>query len=67
LTWLPQKQFVNEGAYVFITGQRDAELAAAGKKSGKNVTRVQGDVANLGGWSDKEPSESRQQSLIRPA
>lgn len=23
------KQFVNEGAYVFITGRRDAELAAA--------------------------------------
>jgi NAD(P)-dependent dehydrogenase (short-subunit alcohol dehydrogenase family) len=23
------KQFVNEGAYVFITGRREAELAAA--------------------------------------
>ena len=41
------KQFVNEGAYVFITGRRDAELAAAVKEIGKNVTGVQGDVANL--------------------
>jgi len=42
------KQFVNEGAYVFITGRRDTELAAAIKEIGKNVTGVQGDVANLG-------------------
>jgi NAD(P)-dependent dehydrogenase (short-subunit alcohol dehydrogenase family) len=42
------KQFVNEGAYVFITGRRDPELAAAIKEIGRNVTGVQGDVANLG-------------------
>src|SRR5437764_11085785 len=42
------KQFVNEGAYVFITGRRDSELAAAVKEIGRNVTGVQGDVANLG-------------------
>src|SRR5881409_602137 len=42
------KQFVKEGAYVFITGRRDPELAAAAKEIGKNVTGVQGDVANLG-------------------
>src|SRR5580704_13684513 len=42
------KQFVNEGAYVFITGRRDPELAAAVKEIGKNVTGVQGDVSNLG-------------------
>jgi len=41
------KQFVNEGAYVFITGRRDAELAAAAKEIGRNVTGVQGDVSNL--------------------
>jgi NAD(P)-dependent dehydrogenase (short-subunit alcohol dehydrogenase family) len=41
------KQFVNEGAYVFITGRRDPELAAAIKEIGGNVTSVQGDVANL--------------------
>jgi NAD(P)-dependent dehydrogenase (short-subunit alcohol dehydrogenase family) len=42
------KQFVNEGAYVFITGRREAELAAAKKQIGKNVTAIQGDVSNLG-------------------
>src|SRR6201982_3905534 len=41
------KQFVNEGAYVFITGRRDPELAAAVKEIGRNVTGVQGDVSNL--------------------
>src|SRR3989449_1650657 len=42
------KQFVNEGAYVFITGRRDQELAAAVKEIGRNVSGVQGDVSNLG-------------------
>src|SRR3981189_811153 len=42
------KQFVNEGAYVFITGRRDPELAAAIKEVGRNVTAVQGDVSSLG-------------------
>jgi len=41
------KQFVDEGAYVFITGRREAELAAAKKQIGKNVTAIQGDVSNL--------------------
>src|SRR5260370_17495823 len=42
------KRFVNEGAYVFITGRRDVDLAAAAKEVGKNVTCVHGDVSNLG-------------------
>ena len=42
------KRFVNEGAYVFITGRREPELAAAVKEIGRNVTGVQGDVSNLG-------------------
>src|ERR1700716_738945 len=42
------KQFVNEGAYVFITGRREPELTAAVKEIGRNVTGVQGDVSNLG-------------------
>jgi NAD(P)-dependent dehydrogenase (short-subunit alcohol dehydrogenase family) len=42
------KQFVNEGAYVFITGRREPELARAVKEIGRNVTAVQGDVSNLG-------------------
>jgi len=42
------KEFVNQGAYVFITGRREQELAAAVKQIGKNVTAVQGDASNLG-------------------
>src|SRR5216683_478724 len=42
------KQFVNEGAYVFITGRRDPELAAAAREIGRNVTAVRGDVSKLG-------------------
>src|SRR3989475_12746004 len=42
------KQCVHEGAYVFITGRREPELAAAVKEIGSNVTGVQGDVSNLG-------------------
>jgi len=42
------KQFVTEGAYVFITGRREPELAAAVKEIGGNVTGVQGDVSKIG-------------------
>jgi NAD(P)-dependent dehydrogenase (short-subunit alcohol dehydrogenase family) len=42
------RQFKNEGAYVFITGRRMPELAAAVKEIGSNVTAVQADPANLG-------------------
>ena len=41
-------QFVNEGAYIFITGRRGPELAAAVKEIGRSVTGVPGDVSNLG-------------------
>src|SRR5712671_1047569 len=42
------KQFVSEGAHVFVTGRRERELAAAVKEIGRNVTGVQGDVSDLG-------------------
>src|SRR5260370_11375083 len=42
------KRFVNEGAYVFITGRRKPELAAAVKEIAENVTGIQGDVSKLG-------------------
>jgi NAD(P)-dependent dehydrogenase (short-subunit alcohol dehydrogenase family) len=42
------KAFVSEGAHTFITGRREAELAAAVKEIGRNVTGIQGDVSNLG-------------------
>jgi NAD(P)-dependent dehydrogenase (short-subunit alcohol dehydrogenase family) len=41
------KQFVEEGAYVYITGRRQAELDAAVASIGSNVTAIQGDVAKL--------------------
>jgi NAD(P)-dependent dehydrogenase (short-subunit alcohol dehydrogenase family) len=42
------KEFVNEGAFVFITGRRKSELAAAVKEIGGDVAGVQGDVSNRG-------------------
>ena len=41
------KLFVEEGAYVFITGRRQEKLDEAVKAIGRNVTAVQGDSANL--------------------
>ena len=41
------KRFVAEGAYVFITGRRQAHLDAAVKEIGNSVTGIQGDVAKL--------------------
>jgi NAD(P)-dependent dehydrogenase (short-subunit alcohol dehydrogenase family) len=42
------KLFVNEGAYVFITGRRREQLDAAVNTIGTNVFGVQGDVALVG-------------------
>jgi NAD(P)-dependent dehydrogenase (short-subunit alcohol dehydrogenase family) len=41
------EKFVAEGAYVYITGRRQAELDSAVERIGRNVTGVQGDVSNL--------------------
>ena len=41
------KLFVEEGAYVFITGRRKQQLDEAVKAIGDNVSGVQGDVAKL--------------------
>lgn len=41
------KRFVSEGAYVFVTGRRDAELSAAVREIGENVTGIRGDVSSL--------------------
>lgn len=41
------KRFVEEGAYVFITGRRQETLTKAVDLIGRNVTAVQGDVADL--------------------
>lgn len=41
------KQFVREGATVFITGRRQSELDKAVAEIGGGVTAIQGDAANL--------------------
>ena len=41
------KLFVEEGAYVFITGRRPQQLDDAVKSIGRNVTGVQGDAGNM--------------------
>src|SRR5260370_28773020 len=42
------KRFVEEGAYVFINGRSQAELDAAVKEIGENVTGVLGDGSKPG-------------------
>src|SRR6188472_952933 len=56
------KQFVNEGAYVFITGRRERELAAAVKEIGRNVAGVQGALPISIAYSHK--SNARRASSI---
>src|ERR1700686_283340 len=41
------KLFVEEGAYVFITGRKQGQIDEAVKVIGRNVTGVQGDAADL--------------------
>lgn len=41
------KRFVEEGAFVFITGRRQAELDKAAKEIGKNVVALSCDVSKL--------------------
>ena len=41
------QRFVDEGAFVFITGRRQSEVDKAIKEIGRNITGVQGDVSNL--------------------
>lgn len=40
-------EFVADGAYVYITGRRQGELAKAVALVGENVTAVQGDVSKM--------------------
>src|SRR5262249_35930954 len=40
------RKFVDEGAYVFITGRREAELAAAVKQISRNVIGLKADASN---------------------
>ena len=59
------RQFVAEGAHVFITGRRQAELDEAVRQIGKHVTGVQGDVANLADLDRLFATVKRQQGPPR--
>jgi NAD(P)-dependent dehydrogenase (short-subunit alcohol dehydrogenase family) len=58
------RRFVAEGAHVFITGRRQAELHAAVTRIGKNVTGVQGDVSNLADLDRLFASVKQQQGRL---
>jgi len=59
------KQFVHEGAYVFITGRREPELTAAVKAIGRHVAGVQGDVSNLGDL-DRLFAQIKRENAVSP-
>jgi NAD(P)-dependent dehydrogenase (short-subunit alcohol dehydrogenase family) len=58
------RRFVAEGAHVFITGRRQAELDEAVKRIGKHVTAVQGDVSNLADLDRLFATVKRQQGRL---
>ena len=58
------RRFVAEGAYVFITGRRQAELEEAVRQIGRHVTGVQGDVANLADLDRLFDKVKRQQGRL---
>jgi NAD(P)-dependent dehydrogenase (short-subunit alcohol dehydrogenase family) len=59
------KLFVEEGAYVFITGRRQKELDEAVKAIGTNVSGVQGDVAQLADLDRLYETVSKAKSIRR--
>jgi NAD(P)-dependent dehydrogenase (short-subunit alcohol dehydrogenase family) len=58
------QRFVDEGAFVFITGRRQNELDTVVKQIGKNVTGVQGDVSNLADLDRLYATVKQQQGRI---
>jgi len=58
------RRFADEGAHVFITGRRQAELDAAVKLIGKQATGVRGDVGSLSDLDSLYAEVKRQQGRI---
>ena len=58
------RQFVAEGAHVFITGRRRAELDQAVTQVGKHVSGVPGDVADLADLDRLFATVKRQQGRL---
>src|SRR6266851_2538449 len=58
------KRFVAEGAFVFITGRREAELDRAAKEIGRNVVAVKCDVSRLEDLDDLYKEVAARKSKI---
>jgi NAD(P)-dependent dehydrogenase (short-subunit alcohol dehydrogenase family) len=58
------QRFVQEGAYVYITGRRQTELDDAVKKIGNNISGFKGDVSNLADLDQLYSSVQQQKSKI---
>src|SRR5262249_30624175 len=58
------RRFVAEGAHVFITGRRQAELDEAVRQIGRPVTGVPGDVANPADLDGLLATVKRQQGRL---
>ena len=58
------RRFVAEGAHVFITGRRQAELDEAVRQIGQHVTGVPGDVSNLADLDRLFATVKRQHSRL---
>ncbi len=58
------RRFAEEGAHIFITGRRQAELDAAVNQIGKQATGVRGDVASLSDLDSLYAEVKRQQGRI---
>ena len=58
------KLFVEEGAFVFITGRRKEKLDEAVELIGRNITGIQGDAANLADLDRLYETVKRQKGRI---
>jgi NAD(P)-dependent dehydrogenase (short-subunit alcohol dehydrogenase family) len=58
------RRFVAEGAHVFITGRRQAEVDEAVRQIGKHVTGVPGDISNLADLDRLLATVKRQQGRL---
>ena len=58
------RRFVAEGAHVFITGRRQAELDEAVRQIGQHVTGVPGDISNLADLDRLFATVKRQQGRL---
>jgi NAD(P)-dependent dehydrogenase (short-subunit alcohol dehydrogenase family) len=58
------KRFVDEGAYVFITGRRQGELETAVGQIGQNVTAVQSDVSKMADLDKLYAAVKKQKGIL---